>query len=193
VPLRRTRLSFRRRFVGNPGKMTWCASTFRRHEASRQCSVDVAVHHFRTPLAAAERSSSLRAHFWMTLAHHQQSTHAGARALAGCQMPSTCRVSISPWVVDLPLIFTKVVNTPIGANRNHGISMLDRRAQTGRDHRGHIARRRPGRTEDEKTRIGTTARRRVRVSLRRVAECATARQRYDFRCHTIFRGARLRD
>jgi len=70
--------------------------TFQRQEASQRRSVDVAVHRFRTPLAAAERSSSLRARFWMTLVHHQQSIHAGARALAGFRMPSTCRASISP-------------------------------------------------------------------------------------------------
>jgi hypothetical protein len=31
----------------------------------------------------------------MTLAHHQQSIHAGARALAGYQMPSICRAPSS--------------------------------------------------------------------------------------------------
>jgi len=121
-------MSCRRLFVGNPASMTSCASTFRRHEASRHRSVGVAVHHFRTPLAAAERSSSLRGHFWTTRAHHQQSTHAGVRALAGYQMPSTCRVSTSPIGGRPAADFTNVVNTTNSANWNRGISMPDRSA-----------------------------------------------------------------
>jgi hypothetical protein len=116
-------MSFRRLFVGDPGSKTSCASTFRRPGASRHRSVDVAAHHFRTPVAAAERSSSPRGHFWMTLAHHQQSTHAGARALAGYQMSSPCRVPISLIGGRPAGDFTNVVNTTNGADWNRGISM----------------------------------------------------------------------
>jgi len=101
VPLPRTRMSCLRLFVGSRVRMTWCASIFLKHEASRHRSVDTAVHRFRTPLVAVARLLSLQAPSWMTQAHRQRSIRAGVRALAGYQMPLACRPPTKPLRVSL--------------------------------------------------------------------------------------------
>ena len=139
---------FRRPFVGRPGRTTLCASTFQRHVASRRHSVDVVVHRYHMPLAVAERPLSLRVRFWMTRAHHRQSIHAGARVLAGYQMPSTCRASISrgravvyvtKFVNRLPPRFRRANRGRRGARNDIHIDQI-RHSETNLTKRGAVAR-----------------------------------------------------